>query len=118
VSEPEVEIEAVCEVHQGSGRGVKVPGMSTDDERKLTAAMRLAETCGFRFMQVTPGAAWWGERDTAQWNDIVFLGGISGNCNAARSRQGLVVPGERLIAERVEGDALTVLHIVCEHWPL
>lgn len=88
-----------------------------DNPRELTAAMRLAEARGFRFMRVSPGAAWWGERDTAQWNDIVFLGGISGNCNAARSRHTLIIPGELLIAKRVEGDAYTVLHTVCEHWP-
>jgi hypothetical protein len=58
--------------------GVKVPGMSADDERKLTAAMRLAEACGFRFTQVTPGAAWWGERDTAQWKTSSFLVGSPG----------------------------------------
>lgn len=39
--------------------------------------------------------------------------GQSGSCSAVRRRNSsLVVPGDLLVAERVEGDALNVLNIV------
>jgi hypothetical protein len=91
--------------------------VSGENPPELTAAMRLAEARGFRFMQVTPGAAWWGERETAQWSDVVFLN-PSGLCNAVRSSQSLVILHEPLFTKRVSGDALTVLRTVCEDWPI
>lgn len=90
--------------------------MSTtaDDDRDLVAVMRLlvrAQREGFAF---------WGERETAEYRDAIFLGYLTGGgvCNAARIRRALrIPPGEQLFAERVSGDALTVLRTVCQDWP-
>jgi hypothetical protein len=69
----------------------------------LTAAMRQAQACGFHFTRPNPGAAWWGQRQSVRWRDVVFLD-PSGPCNACRSR----AEGP-LFAERVSGTALTAL---------
>jgi hypothetical protein len=91
------------------------------DSPELAAAKRLldlAKDRGFRFWRTTPGedGPLWGERESLEWLDTVFLAGFSASCNAARLRKSsLVVPGGSLVTERVSGDAIEVLHTVC-HW--
>ena len=90
----------------------------------LAAAMRLldaAKAQGFTFERVAPGedGPLWGERVTPDYRDVIYIGGFSESCNAARSRRSsLIVPGEALITDRVAGDAVTVLHTVVEDWAL
>lgn len=84
------------------------------DDPELVAAIRRAEACGFQFILPRPGAAWWGERATARWRDIVYLD-PTGPCNAARSGRG---PDGPQGTDQVTSDALTVLHTVCERWPV
>ncbi|HEU0088939.1 MAG TPA: hypothetical protein VFQ77_15045 [Pseudonocardiaceae bacterium] len=93
------------------------------DSPDVVAGMRLLDAAkrhGFRFQRLAPGpdGPLWGVRDTADWRDTVYLGGFSGDCSATRCRRSsLLVPGELLVAERVGGDALSVLNTVVSHWP-
>jgi hypothetical protein len=93
------------------------------DSPELAAAKRLldlAKERGFRFWRTAPGADGpvWGERESLEWLDTIFLAGFSESCNAARIRKSpLVIPGDSLVTERVSGDALEVLHTVCDWNP-
>jgi hypothetical protein len=54
-----------------------------------------------------------------QWRDEIYLAGFwaPNSCSATRRRRcSLVVPGGLPIAERVSGDALTVVHTVLSDW--
>jgi hypothetical protein len=74
----------------------------------VTRLLDLARQRGFTFTPAGQNGSSWGERVSAQWRDVVFLG-ASGHGNAARVSTGVLVPGESLFAERVSGSALTVL---------
>jgi hypothetical protein len=57
-------------------------------------------------------------RETVAWIDEVFLGGFGDACSAVRRRRySLVVPGGLPVAQRVSGDAITVLNTVLTDWP-
>ena len=98
---------------------------STDatDPPELAAAKRLldlAKDRGFRFWRTTPGedGPLWGERDTPEWSDTIYISGFSEGCNATRARKSLlIVPSGLLTTERVSGNAIEVLHTVCD-WVL
>jgi hypothetical protein len=58
-------------------------------------------------------------RQTAEWVDEIYLAGFweENSCRAVRRRRSsLIVPGGLTVAERVQGDALTVLHTVLTDW--
>lgn len=90
---------------------------------ELAAAKRLLDAAkddGFRFERIAPGddGPLRGVRETDQWRDEVYLAGFSGRCSAIRQRRSsLVMPGGLPVAQRVEGDALTVLRTVVACWP-
>jgi hypothetical protein len=94
---------------------VNAPGDSPGREA-VTLLLALATRRGFTFTPAGQDGALWGERGSAQWRDVMFLG-ASGHANAARASTGMLVPGEPLFAERVSGSALTVLHTVVYGWP-
>lgn len=89
----------------------------------LAAARRLldlAKERGFTFLRVAPGedGPLWGERDTLEWSDTIYISDFSEGCNATRARKSsLVVPSGLLVTERVSGNALEVLHTVCDWEP-
>jgi hypothetical protein len=95
------------------------------DSPDLTAAKRLldaAKEAGFAFQRIAPGedAPLLGVRQGPQWLDEIHLGGLWApqSCTAIRRRRSsLVVPGGLPVAQRVCGDALTVLHTVLTDWP-
>lgn len=88
----------------------------------VVVGMRLldmAKRHGFVFRRVAPGpdGPLEGVRETAEWRDVIVLGGFSNSCHAWRERQSsLLVPGGLLVANRVYGDALNVLNTVLT-WP-
>jgi hypothetical protein len=92
------------------------------DSPEVIAAKRLldvAKDSGFAFERTGPGedAPLLGVRESAEWVDELILAGfwMDGSCVAIRRRRSsLVVPGGQPVAQRVEGDALTVLHTVSE----
>jgi hypothetical protein len=54
-----------------------------------------------------------GNRVGERWMDVIHIAGFSRGCVAWRKRtSSLVVPGNGLIARRVEGSALAVLNDV------
>jgi hypothetical protein len=60
-----------------------------------------------------------GVREAPQWRNEIYLAGFwaLNSCSATRRRRcALVVPGGLPIAERVSGDALTVVHTVLSDW--
>jgi hypothetical protein len=60
-----------------------------------------------------------GVRESAQWRDEILLSGFwdQDSCHAIRRRRSsLLVPGGLPVAQRVRGDALTVLHTVLCDW--
>jgi len=95
------------------------------DSPDLAAAKRLldaAKDAGFSFQRIAPGddAPLLGVRQSTQWFDEIHLGGLWApqSCTAIRRRRSsLVVPGGLPVAQRVSGDALTVLHTVVTDWP-
>jgi hypothetical protein len=93
------------------------------DSPELAAAKRLldlAKDRGFRFWRTAPGedGPLWGERESLEWLDTIFLAGFSDSCNAARiHKSSLVVPHGSLVTERVSGDAIEVLHTACDWDP-
>lgn len=95
------------------------------ESRDVLIGMRLlddAKRCGFRFRRIAPGpdGPVWGERDTDDWQDTIYLAGFwaPGSCSAVRRRKSaLLVPGELLVTDRVTGDALNVLNTVVTRWP-
>ncbi len=88
---------------------------ASPDLTAVTGLLDLARRRGFTFIPVGEDGSLWGERVTARWRDVVFLG-ASGHCNAARCGTGALVPGAPLFADRVSGTALTVLHTVVYGW--
>lgn len=93
------------------------------DSPELRAAKRLldlAKDRGFRFWRTAPGedGPLWGERESLEWLDTIFLAGFSDSCNAARIRKSLlIILDGSLVTERVSGDAIEVLHTVCDWEP-
>jgi hypothetical protein len=94
------------------------------DSPELAGAKRLldaAKDCGFAFERVAPGqdGPLLGVRETPQWRDEILLSGFwdEDSCHAVRRRRSsLLVPGGLPVAQRVHGDALTVLHTVLCDW--
>lgn len=92
------------------------------DSPELAAAKRLldlAKDAGFSFTRTThgPDGPLRGVRETVTWLDEIYLAGFGDACSAVRRRRySLVVPGGLPVAERVSGDALTVLHTVLSEW--
>lgn len=94
------------------------------DSPEVAAAKRLlddAKERGFSFRRLAPGpdGPLWGQRETMDWVDEIYLGGFwrENSCNATRRRRSsLVLPGGLPVAEQVTGDALTVLHTVLSDW--
>jgi hypothetical protein len=90
----------------------------------LLAAKQLmdgAKASGFHFERIAegPDAPLVAVRESVQWRDEIYLAGFSDSCTAIRRRRSsLIVPGGLPVAERVSGDALTVLHAVVSDWPL
>lgn len=91
----------------------------------LIAAKRLldaAKTAGFAFERIAPGedGPLRGTRHSLEWFDELYLRGFGqpDSCSAVRRRRcSLIVPGGMPVAERIDGDALTVLHTVVCDWP-
>ncbi|HET9118344.1 MAG TPA: hypothetical protein VFN75_09795 [Pseudonocardiaceae bacterium] len=94
------------------------------DSPKVLAAKRLIDVAkdhGFAFDRIAegPDAPVVGVRESVGWHDEIYLAGFSDSCTAIRRRRSsLIVPGGLPVAERVIGDALTVLHTVVCDWPL
>jgi hypothetical protein len=88
----------------------------------LAAAKRLLDAAkrgGFHFQRVAPGpdGPLWGVRETLDWRDTIYLAGFSQACTATRARKtSLIIPGGPLITQRLNGDALSVLHTVVHNW--
>lgn len=74
----------------GGRSGEQVPVSPTDgaDLKELAGWMRRAQACGIRFWQPHSDAAWWGERHSTQWRDVVFFH-PSGLSNAGGGLRGL-----------------------------
>jgi hypothetical protein len=95
------------------------------DSPDLAAAKRLldaAKAGGFAFQRVAPGedGPLRGVRQSVEWVDELYLSGLwePDSCTAIRRRRSsLIVPGGLPVAQRVSGDALTVLHTVVVDWP-
>jgi hypothetical protein len=95
-----------------------------DDSPELAAAKRLldrAKSDGFAFERVAPGedGPLLGVRESVQWRDEILLSGFwdQDSCHAVRRlRSSLLVAGGLPVAQRVHGDALTVLHTVLCDW--
>lgn len=93
------------------------------DSPELVTAKRLldaARASGFAFQRIGTGedAPLRGTRTNLEWCDEVYVGGFSEGCTAIRRRRSsLIVPGGMPVAQRVTGDALTVLHTVISDWP-
>lgn len=94
------------------------------DSPDLAAAKRLLDTAkdqGFCFQRIAPGpdGPLRGVRQTLEFLDELCLAGFwePGACTAIRRRRcALLVPGGLPVTARIEGDALTVLHIVVTDW--
>lgn len=88
----------------------------------LAAAKRLLDAAkrgGFSFQRVAsgPDGPLWGVRETLQWRDTIYLAGFGQACTAIRARKSsLIIPGGPLVAQRVDGDAVNVLHTVVCDW--
>lgn len=77
----------------------------------------------FAFQRFAPGedGPLHGMRRSPDWIDEIYLAGFSAprSCTAIRRRRcSLIVPGGLPVAQRVTGDALTVLHTVVADWPI
>lgn len=92
------------------------------DSPDVITGMRLLDAAkrhGFVFRRIAPGpdGPLEGVRESAEWRDVVHLGGFSNGCYAWRERQSsLIVPGGALAQTRTQGSALTVLNEVLT-WP-
>ena len=94
------------------------------DSPEVAAAKRLlddAKESGFVFERTGPGedAPLLGVRESVKWVDEIILAGfwVADSCCAVRQRRcSLLVPGGLPVAQRVSGDALTVLHTVLSDW--
>lgn len=91
---------------------------------RLTAAMRLLDTAklqGFTFHRAATGedGPLFGIRESLAYRDTIYIGGFDSGCHASRVRKSsLIVPGGMPVCARVEGDALTVLHVVVSDWSI
>lgn len=89
---------------------------------ELAAAKRLLDAAkrgGFHFQRVAPGpdGPLWGVRETLHWRDTLYLAGFGHHCTATRARKSsLIIPGGPVVAQRLDGDALSVLHTVLSDW--
>ena len=96
--------------------------MTMTDSPDLVAAKRLldaAKAAGFTFQRVAPGedGPLLGARESIEYRDEIYIGGFGERCHASRARRSsLIVPGSLPVTERVEGDALTVLHAAVSDW--
>lgn len=94
----------------------------TAESPELAAAKRLLDAAkrgGFCFQRVAPGpdGPLWGVRETLQWRDTVYLAGFGQDCTATRARKSsLIIPGGPVVTQRLDGDALSVLHTVVSDW--
>jgi hypothetical protein len=96
------------------------------DSPEVVAALRLlddAKDRGFTFERTGPGedAPVLGVRETVEWIDEIVLAGFweaESCCAVRRRRSSLLVPGGLPVAQRVSGDALTVLHTVLSDWAM
>jgi hypothetical protein len=94
------------------------------DGPELAAAKRLldlAKDQGFVFQRIAPGedGPLLGVRESPEYHDKIYLGGFSSGCAATRARKSsLIVPGGLPVTDRVEGEALIVLHTVVSDWPI
>lgn len=92
------------------------------DSPDLAAAKQLLDAAkrgGFGFQRVAPGpdGPLWGVRETLQWRDTLYLAGFGKACSATRSRKSsLIVASGPLVTQRVDGDAISVLHTVVCDW--
>lgn len=87
----------------------------------LTAALRLLDDArrqGFGFHRIAPGDDGpLGVREGLTYRDVLLIGGFSSDGQAVRyGTSSLVVPGSHQVIKAVEGDALTVLHVVVTEW--
>ncbi|MGH3548267.1 MAG: hypothetical protein ACRDQU_09165 [Pseudonocardiaceae bacterium] len=90
----------------------------------VAAAMTLVDVAkdrGFAFQRIAPGpdGPLLGVRVTEQWRDEIYLAGFwaADSCSATRRRRSsLVLPGGLPVAQKLSGDALTVLHTVLRDW--
>jgi hypothetical protein len=93
----------------------------TAESAELAAAKRLLETAKrgeSSFQRVAPGpdGPLWGVRETDDWRDTIYLAGFGHACTATRARKSsLIIPGGP-VTQRVNGDALSVLHTVLHDW--
>ena len=93
-----------------------------DNDADLVISMRLLDAAkrnGFTFRRIAPGpdGALEGIRESAEWRDVIHLGGFNSGCYAWRERQSsLLVPGDTLVQTRTQGSALRVLNEVLT-WP-
>jgi hypothetical protein len=94
------------------------------DSPEVAAAKRLIDALreqGFSFSRIAPGedAPVRGTRDDRNYSDEIYVAGFSHSCTAIRrSKSSLIIPGGLPVVARLEGDALTVLHVVATEWHL
>jgi hypothetical protein len=94
------------------------------DDPELAAAkllLDLAKDQGFVFQRIAPGedGPLLGVRDSLEYRDKIYIGGFYSGCTATRARKSsLIVPGGLPVTDRVEGEALIVLHTVVSDWPI
>lgn len=98
--------------------GTAVVSMETGDSPDLVIAMQLldhAKLCGFEFQRTAPGedAPLMGLRVSNNWVDLIHIEGFSHDCFAWRKRRSsLIVQGDGLVENRVDGCAIDVLNEV------
>lgn len=94
------------------------------DGQELAAAKRLLDLAmdqGFVFQRIAPGedGPLLGVRESPEYHDKIYLGGFSSGCTATRARKSsLIVLGGLPVTDRVEGEALIVLHTAVSDWPI
>lgn len=117
----------LCTTSSGSGWDELVPALAyqtamTADSPDLVAAKQLLDAAkqgGFRFARVVPApdGPLWGIRETLEWRDTIYLAGFLQACTATRGRKfSLIVPSGPLVTERIDGNAISVLHTVVSDW--
>jgi hypothetical protein len=96
--------------------------MFSTDSPDIEVAKRLldvAKSQGFVFQRIAPGpdGPLHGVRETTAYVETCYLGGFGEGCSATRARKySLIVPSGLPITERINGDALTVLHVLVSDW--
>lgn len=92
------------------------------DGPELAAAKRLLDLArdqGFVFQRVAPGedGPLLGVRESPEYRDQIYISDFYSGCTATRARKSsLIVPGGLPVTDRVEGEALIVLHTVVSDW--